>query len=208
MKCTNVPNEPCIMHSIFWLRGFCEGLKIQHVFACHFQPVIPKRPIESQPSSSKKAKTNTVACSELVMGKPFQYLSTIKNLDGVYTVKACFVTVTGKLSTAKKRSSTGGERRVWTLPAVITDGSDTVRVTLSPDLLDKWLGTSVEQVSAMDQAGKSQFKIKLKEVLSDKMLTMNALMKVKVKHKCLEVVDTVALNRGHAQQLKVRHSKI
>ena len=96
-------------------------------------------------------------------------------------------------------------------PSVITDGSDTVEAVLSPELLEKWLGASVEQVSALDARGKSEFKTKIKDLLADKLLNMNALMKVRVvskdKTEAVVVIDTVPLNRGHAQQLKVRNSK-
>ena len=61
----------------------------------------------------------------------------------------------------------------------------------------------------MDQAQKATMKAKMSKVISEKMQTMNALMKLKVKHQqgVVVVTETIDLNRGHAQQLKVRNSK-
>jgi len=163
----------------------------------------------SDNSNSKKAKRPNLSRSDvegLLSGRPFQYLKSVRAKDGVHTVKACFVTLAGKLSTVKREG-----KKCWTLATVITDGSDTVEAVLSPELLEKWLGASVEQVSALDARGKSEFKTKIKDLLADKLLNMNALMKVRVvskdKTEAVVVIDTVPLNRGHAQQLKVRNSK-
>ena len=64
-------------------------------------------------SNSKKAKRPNLSRSDvegLLSGRPFQYLKSVRAKDGVHTVKACFVTLAGKLSTVKKEG-----KKCWTL---------------------------------------------------------------------------------------------
>ena len=64
-------------------------------------------------SNSKKAKRPNLSRSDvegLLSGRPFQYLKSVRAKDGVHTVKACFVTLAGKLSTVKREG-----KKCWTL---------------------------------------------------------------------------------------------
>ena len=64
-------------------------------------------------SNSKKAKRPNLSRSDvegLLSGRPFQYLKSVRVKDGVHTVKACFVTLAGKLSTVKREG-----KKCWTL---------------------------------------------------------------------------------------------
>ena len=67
----------------------------------------------SDNSNSKKAKRPNLSQSDvegLLSGRPFQYLKSVRAKDGVHTVKACFVTLAGKLSTVKREG-----KKCWTL---------------------------------------------------------------------------------------------
>ena len=114
------------------------------------------------------------------------------------------MTVAGKLSVKLGQRSTSGSH-YWHVLILVTDGSETIKVSLSPELLENWLGVSPTIYISMSDDKKAKVKEKMKEV-SEKLMTLNAIMKIRIKDKDIdpEIIDITEINRGHAQQLKIR----
>jgi len=147
-----------------------------------------------------------------VAGRPYQYLSTLLDngdlsSQGPLTIKGCIVTLAGKLTaeSSTSRSTKGSSSKQWSLTVVVTDGSATLKVRLAPTLLNNWFEATPAQFAAMEQGQKAVVKANMKN-LSDKLLNMNGLFKLDPRTN--ELTEVISLNRGHAQQLKVRNAKL
>ena len=116
----------------------------------------------------------------------------------------CVVTVAGKLSVKLGQQSTSGPH-YWHVLILVTDGSETIKASLSPEILQNWLGVCPTVYMSMSDDKKAKVKEKMKKV-SEKLMTLNAIMKIRIKDKDIdpEVIDITEINRGHAQQLKIR----
>ena len=137
--------------------------------------------------------------------KPFQYLSTVTDrTSGTISIKGTVVTLVGKLSIKQDSYSPSG-MCYWHVLFLVTDGTDTIKACLAPQILESWLGVSPTRYLSMTDAEKSEVKIKMKTV-SEKFITLNAIMKICFKGIDVvpEIIDIIELNRGHAQQLKIR----
>jgi hypothetical protein len=88
---------------------------------------------------------------------------------------------------------------------LVTDGSDTIKASLSPQILENWIEVSPIVYMSMADDGKSRIKQNIQKV-SEKLMSLNAIMKV-----CFtgddnnpEITEVTEINRGHTQQLKIR----
>jgi len=113
----------------------------------------------------------------------------------------------GKLSVKKSYSSTNSPRREphWHVLILVTDGSDTIKASLSPQILENWIGVSPMLYMSMADDEKSRIKQNIQKV-SEKLISLNAIMKVCFtgNEKSPEITEVTEINRGHAQQLKIR----
>ena len=93
----------------------------------------------------------------------------------------------------------------WHVIFLVTDGTDTIKACLAPDIIENLLGVSPTRYLSMTDAEKSEVKIKMK-VVSQKFITLNAIMTLYFSgiDSVPQITDIVEINRGHAQQLKIR----
>ena len=117
------------------------------------------------------------------------------------------VTLVGKLSVKNSYSSTNSPKRepYWHVLILVTDGTDTIKASLSPQILEDWIGVSPIVYNSMADDGKSRIKQNIQK-MSEKLLSLNAIMKVcfKGNENDPEITEVTEINRGHAQQLKIR----
>ena len=113
----------------------------------------------------------------------------------------------GKLTV--KPGNRPGHDSYWYILILVTDGSDTVQASLSPQILENWLGVSPKVYMAMADDGKARIKENMRKI-SEKLITMNAIMKVCYMGDSIypEIIDVTDVNRGHLQQLKIRQKKV
>ena len=106
-----------------------------------------------------------------------------------------------------KRVTVPTKKLGWHIFILVTDGSDTIKASLSTEILENWLGVEPSVYLAMADEEKSKIKQTM-EMLSEKLMTLNALMKICFKGNNIdpEITDITEINRGHAQQLKIRQS--
>lgn len=161
-------------------------------------------------TSEKKLKLETrhQPETEITFNKPFQYLSLVHNKTrgNIVTIKGCVVSVLGKLTV--KPGNRPGQDSYWYILILVTDGSDTVQASLSPQILENWLGVSPKVYMAMADDGKARIKENMRKI-SEKLITINAIMKVCYMGDSIypEIIDVTDVNRGHLQQLKIRQKK-
>ena len=93
----------------------------------------------------------------------------------------------------------------WNCSIIVTDGSENIKASISPKILENWIGASPKTYSAMEDDGKAKIKQNMKKT-SEKLISLNALMKILFIGNGMdpEIIEITDLNRGHAQQLKNR----
>ena len=173
-----------------------------------------------QAESVLSSSPHNESSSEKLSSRPFQYLSAVKigpktPSGSIVAVKACVVTLIGGMSIKEGPLGTGGGRTYrWHLRLLITDGSATIDASLSSKVIEKWLGTCpMKYMSMTDEEKMEVRKVRIKSV-ADKLLMLNAIMKICFTYGSVggdgaeqpeaEIIEVIELNRGHAQQLKVR----
>ena len=104
-----------------------------------------------------------------------------------------------------KKTTPPEKNLYWHLSILVTDGSDTIKASLSPQILQNWLSVTPTVYMSMADDGKARIKQKM-QTISEKLMTLNAIMKVTFKGESNdpEIIDITDINRGHAQQLKIR----
>ena len=115
------------------------------------------------------------------------------------------MTIVDKIS--MKRGANPDKQVLWNISLLITDGSDTIKASLSSDIIQNWLGVEPSLYLTMSDEEKSSIKGKM-PMISEKLMSLNALMKIcfKDRNSDPEIIDITEINRGHVQQLKIRQS--
>ena len=117
----------------------------------------------------------------------------------------CVVTVAGSL--AMKHGTSPNNKVLWYISLLITDGSDTIKASLSSEIIQSWLGVEPSLYLKMSDEEKTKIKQKM-PLISEKLMSLNALMKISFigDDTDPEITDITDINRGHLQQLKIRQS--
>ena len=104
-----------------------------------------------------------------------------------------------------KQGTNSDKKLLWSLSLIITDGSDTIKSSLSSEILQTWLGVDPSIYLKMSDEGKNKIKQKMPSI-SEKLMSLNALMKISFHGNDAdpEITDITEINRGHLQQLKIR----
>ncbi len=93
----------------------------------------------------------------------------------------------------------------WHVIFLVTDGTDTIKACLAPDIIENLLGVSPTRYLSMTDAEKSEVKEKMK-IVSEKFITLNSIMTVCFRgiESVPQITEIIEINRGHTQQLKIR----
>lgn len=148
----------------------------------------------------------TLEANNGITSRPFTYLSQIPRnpqdwlQDRIYVVKACVASLADKLTVHPTSME-------WHVSVILTDGTESKTASLSSALLTKWIGATPKEYGKMSQDARAVIKQSVIDV-ADRLQNFNGLVKLARGQNTMPiVVETVSLNRGHLQQLKVRSKK-
>ena len=159
----------------------------------------------TQPLVNVKTETPMSVFNE----KPFTYLCKIPEKvedwadDAVYVIKGCIVTVQENLTAEKDPNA---DIYNWKLKVLVTDGTQTRSFHIHHVLMAKWIGAIPEQYKSSSASEKEEIKKAISQV-SQKLFSINGLLKLQRVNSQPTITEVISLNKGHVQQLKNRVSK-
>ena len=165
------------------------------------------RLVKEEVLSQPVVKTEAKSC--VFNEKPFTYLCKIPEIsedwddNAVYVIKGCIVTLQEKLTAVKDPNA---DIYNWKLKVLVTDGTQTRSFHVHHDLMAKWIGAIPEQYKSSSNREKEEIKKAISQV-SQKLFTINGLLKLQRVYGQPTITDVISLNKGHVQQLKNRVSK-